>query len=171
MKNIPRFYYLLLLLWLPGLAVSQGHAGTDKTICLASTAKLGPETPCATCCYKWEPSTGLDDPSKPNPVVTGITSTIYAVTVSYPNGDYETDDVKVIVYDANISIYEPEYFAIETMIPEEKKKIPGAQTFVNLDNDDCDAEFDKDDDVVLGGDNELVKIKVTMHMTCCGGSV
>jgi hypothetical protein len=157
--------FFLLLLYLPGLVHSQGHAGPDKTICLSGTAKLGPETPCTTCCYKWEPSTGLDDPSKPNPVVTGITSTIYAVTVSYPNGDYETDDVKVIVYDANISIYEPEYFAIETMIPEEEKKIPGAQTFVNLDNDDCDAEFDKDDDVVLGGDNELVKIKVTMHIT------
>lgn len=44
------------------------------------------------------------------------------------------------------------------LIPDSEEQYPGAQTFVNLDNDDCDAHFDREDDIVQNGDNEFIKI-------------
>lgn len=164
MKRLFESLHLFLLL-LPLIAVGQNHAGDDKFICSNGTTKIGPQTPCKGCCYKWSPATNLDNPDIPNPTVSDLSvSRHYNVTVSLPNGDFEEDRVTVYVYNMSLSVFDPTFMLLpgqtETAIPEQKKQYPGAQTVVNIDNDDCDAFFDKDDDLVSNGDNEFVKIRI-----------
>jgi hypothetical protein len=151
------------MLLIPLLAQAQGFAGPDRSICTEGTTKLGGISTCTDCCYLWSPETGLDDPSKPNPTVSGLTKTQnYTVYISYPDGHYESDDVNVTVYDSDVQIFHPNYFKINTLIPENEEKVPGAQSYVNLDNDDCDKDFDIDDIIIEGGDNEFIKMRVMM---------
>lgn len=152
-----------ITLLIPLLAKAQGFAGPDRSICTEGSTKLGGTSTCNDCCYLWSPETGLDDPSKPNPTVSGLTKTQnYTVYISYPDGHYESDDVNVTVYDSDVQIFHPNYFKINTLIPENEEKVPGAQSYVNLDNDDCDKDFDIDDVIIEGGDNEFIKMRVIM---------
>ncbi len=159
--------YLFLLLTLSmNLAYAQGPAGPDRVICVSGSVQIGMPSECVNCCYQWSPTTGLDNPGIATPTVSGLTTTTYYnVTVSdMTSGDYITDNVTVTVYLPNIQIFEPEYRMHNTLIPDEEKKNPGSQTFVNLDNDDCDAHFDIDDNLVVGGDDDMIKIRVTMNV-------
>lgn len=152
-----------ITLLIPLLAKAQGFAGPDRSICTEGSTKLGGTSTCNDCCYLWSPETGLDDPSKPNPTVSELTKTQnYTVYISYPDGHYESDDVNVTVYDSDLQIFHPNYFKINTLIPENEEKVPGAQSYVNLDNDDCDQDFDIDDVIIEGGDNEFIKMRVIM---------
>jgi hypothetical protein len=152
-----------IMLLIPLLAKAQGFAGPDRSLCIGGTTKLGCTSTCTDCCYLWSPEKGLDDPSKPNPTVSGLTKTQnYTVYISYPDGHYESDDVNVTVYEADVQIFHPNYFKINTLIPETEEKIPGAQSYVNLDNDDCDKDFDIDDIIIQGGDDEFIKMRVIM---------
>lgn len=151
----------------------QDYAGEDKMICSGGTTKIGKISSCEPCCYKWSPTYGLDDPSKANPTVSGLTeSLIYSVTVSLPNGNFEVDHVTVYVYTSEIDIFKPRFLyslnAPDQMVTEDKQKIPGAQTMVNIDNDDCDGAFDREDDLVENGDDEFVKIRVQLSVDLPG---
>ena len=47
----------------------------------------------------WSPATNLDDPTKPNPVFTPGSNTIFTVTVTNSNGISDSDTVKITVSD------------------------------------------------------------------------
>lgn len=150
-------------------AISQNidFAGEDKLICTGGMTKIGSTAPCESCCFKWSPSKGLDNINKPDPVVSGLEeSTIYTVTVTYPDGNFVVDYMTVFVYSSNIDIFSPRFILAnnspDQMIPVNKKKIPGAQTMVNIDNDDNDEFFDNEDDEISGGDDEFVKIRLQL---------
>jgi hypothetical protein len=161
----------LCFIFLPFLAFSQDYGGEDKFTCSGGTTNIGTPTPCQECCYKWYPTTGLDNPNSSNPKVSGLTeSTIYSVTVSLPSGDYVEDFVTVYVYSMQLSIFKPLFMTggSEVMVPDAIKKTIGAQTMVNIDNDDCDDKFDNTDNSVVGGDDEFIKIRVTMNVDLPG---
>ena len=75
---------------------------------------------------------------------------------------------KVIVFNVDCEIYKPKVIdPDETMIPDASEMTTGSVTFVNLDNDDNDSKLDYNgagmhDDVVTGGDDELVKVKLKL---------
>jgi hypothetical protein len=159
------FYFYLaktsLLFLLPFVSLAQSPAGKDRAICGSGKTQLGEEFSCKGCCFKWSPEAGLDDPSLQQPLVSNLSSTTnYSVTVSYPDGNYISDEVKVTVYDADLQAYHPHYYLYNTMLPEEEEKIPGVQSFVNFDNDDCDESYDHLDENVLWGDNEFIKLRI-----------
>jgi hypothetical protein len=73
------------------------------------------------------------------------------------------DRVGFTVVEINLQIHMPSVLVpVESMIPEADKLSKGSVTFVNLDNDDLDDVFDSDpgetEVLILGGDNELVKV-------------
>ncbi len=161
-----RLIAIVLILYSGGsvvLAQNPGFAGRDRSICPSGYTTIGSPSTCTGCCYVWSPQAGLDDPTKPNPTVSGISvSTNYAVTISDPDGNYTTDDVNVTVYESDLQVWHPNYHLFNTMLDPSQEKLPGVQSFVNWDNDDCDMDFDLEDDEVLGGDNELIKLRVLM---------
>ena len=57
--------------------------------------------------------------------------------------------------------------SFESLVPDEDELTQGSVTFVNLDNDDNDDQFDYDgqysDAIVIGGDNELIPIKLKIQ--------
>jgi hypothetical protein len=161
----------LCFIFLPFLALTQDYGGEDKFTCSGGTTNIGTPTPCQECCYKWYPTSGLDNPNSSNPKVSGLSeSTIYSVTVSLPSGDYVEDYVTVYVYSMQMSIFKPLFMTggNEVVVPDAEKKSKGAQTMVNIDNDDCDDKFDNTDNSVVGGDDEFIKIRVTMNVDLPG---
>ncbi len=73
------------------------------------------------------------------------------------------DTVKLTVVDMDIDIYMPKALDSTTsMIPRAEANSIGSVTFVNLDDDDKDGKFDVDDDVVDTGDDDLVKLVMTV---------
>jgi hypothetical protein len=84
-----------------------------------------------------------------------------------PDGMYDRISFTVLFVD--MEIYKPKVVHLaEPMIPDPDELSKGSVTFVNLDNDDNDSKFDYDgagahDDVVAGGDDELVKIKLKLQ--------
>ena len=119
-------------------------------------------------CYFWTNDDSpiyqnlLDNLNVPNPTLKNapLTSTTYKVTVIDDNGNKFTDEVKVFVYELKMEIYHPKVFNNGVNVLAGGL---GAQTFINIDNDDKDAEFDIDDEMVEGGDNELAKIKASIR--------
>lgn len=174
MKHVLKILCLWLCIPFSGHAQTQDHAGEDKLVCAGGTTQLGPTTPCTDCCYKWSPGTNLDDPNVANPTVSGINeSRLYSVTVSLPNGNYEVDYVTVYVYSIDVAIFKPRFLSGnpnvgEQQVPESLEETIGAQTMVNIDNDDCDAAFDNQDNLISGGDDEFVKIKISMSVDLPG---
>ncbi|MFP4459091.1 MAG: gliding motility-associated C-terminal domain-containing protein [Candidatus Zixiibacteriota bacterium] len=76
-------------------------AGDDEIICRDETYELG-GTPTATgghgaLNYSWTPTTGLDDPTSPNPNATVSTTTTYTVTVTDEIGCEETDEITITI--------------------------------------------------------------------------
>jgi hypothetical protein len=84
-----------------------------------------------------------------------------------PDGMYDRVSFTVLLVD--LEIYKPKVIDLnELMLPDVSEMSTGSVTFVNLDNDDNDPKFDYDgagahDDVVAGGDDELVRIKLKLH--------
>ncbi len=73
---------------------------------------------------------------------------------------------------ADLIIHKPKVLdASESDIPEKDELKKGGLTFVNLDNDDNDAEFDNVDNDVATGDNELTKLRLTLDKAVKKGEV
>jgi hypothetical protein len=160
-KHVYLTFLLLFAYSVSAWTQGQNPAGPDRSMCKDGVTIIGAPSTCSECCYKWSPETGLNDPNLPNPTVLGLSvSMTYAVTISYPDGNYVTDDVNVTVYDAEIQVWHPDYHLPNTMLDPSQVKVPGVQSFVNLDNDDCDLDFDLDDTEVTGGDNEFIKLRI-----------
>lgn len=81
----------------------------------------------------------------------------------------------------DLTIYKPQVIdKNEPAIPEDDELCKGAQTFVNLDNDDQDGKYDIDDSPVKDEtgadspdklDDELVKLLITLKPEATGGTV
>ncbi|MBS1746817.1 MAG: gliding motility-associated C-terminal domain-containing protein [Bacteroidetes bacterium] len=63
--------------------------------------------------YKWDPIIGLSDPFIANPVLnlTGLPDTVlYSVRVSTPEGCYNTDSIKIIIFNSQPEVFIPTAF-------------------------------------------------------------
>jgi PKD repeat protein len=69
-------------------------AGFDTTICMGSSASLSATGASS---YSWSPSTGLSNPTIPNPTASPTTTTTYTVTGSDINGCVANDMVFITV--------------------------------------------------------------------------
>lgn len=85
-------------------------AGNDTTIVVNQPLQLNAS---GGTIYLWSPNTGMNDPNIFNPIVTlgpQYDSITYRVLVSTPEGCSATDDIKVIVFKSNPSIFIPSAF-------------------------------------------------------------
>jgi len=87
--------------------ILQANAGKDTTIIEGSSCILG-AMPSAfdgygQYQYLWSPSTGLDDPTKSNPIASPALTTIYQLTVTDANHCISMDEVQVGVTASGIS--------------------------------------------------------------------
>ena len=152
-------------------------AGDDKVVCL-SVAALGVvigcddggSTECADLCYEWAPAQGLaeSDRKNKNPTVYPTAETTYTVIVSNKEGNLVGDakSITVFVIGLEIVLYKPRVITgnTTTLVTD---PVLGAQTFVNLDNDDNDNFYDNDlleptGLGVVGGDDELVRVELRL---------
>jgi large repetitive protein len=101
-KNYYLYLFLFSSLFLVQNNFAQGcsaDAGTNQTICAGGPAQLsgsGTINGGGTPTYTWSPSTGLNDPSIPNPVASPTVTTTYTLTVS-GSGCNSTDQVTITV--------------------------------------------------------------------------
>lgn len=72
------------------------NAGPDVSLCKGGTLLLG-EAPISGNTYKWQPSVGLDDPVKSNPMANPAITTEYYLTVTNSSGCTAMDTVMVSV--------------------------------------------------------------------------
>ena len=71
------------------------------------------------------------------------------------------ETVEIIFIKIDYQIFLPKVInTSEPIVPDNLKDSQGSVTFVNLDNDDNDSKYDKNDDVVARGDDELVRMRV-----------
>ncbi|MBV6652897.1 MAG: hypothetical protein KI786_04030, partial [Mameliella sp.] len=90
----------------------------------------------------------------------------YGVTVTDVNGCTAKQDFSITVLSENmeldLSIYKPEALAgNDTTLVVAEDSI-GAMAFLNIDNDDGDRKSDLEDNEVEGGDNDLMRLVVTL---------
>lgn len=84
-------------------ALPDADAGKDARICKDGVIRIG--TPAAPgCSYRWEPNTGLDDPTHAQPLASPLTTTKYILTVTTATGCSATDSVVVTVGNINASV-------------------------------------------------------------------
>lgn len=90
----------------------------------------------------------------------------------YPdNAGYLTVEVYAPLQ-TDLEIYKPGVIDVaQSMIPDADELTIGSATFVNLDNDDNDGKFDDTDDVVTGGDDELVKLVLKVKAPFSGSQI
>ena len=72
------------------------NAGPNQTLCKGETSQLG-ELPQDGYKYLWQPTTGLDNPTKSNPLVTPSESNIYILTVTNSNGCTSKDTTEIVI--------------------------------------------------------------------------
>ena len=152
---------------------SPDFAGPDQYICLGNDVVIGcndggsPE--CAGLCYEWAPAPGMpvSERMKKNPKVQPQSETVYSVSVSTVNGDHlGTSSVTVFVVRMEIVLYKPKVIAGNVTTLADPSR--GAQTFLNIDNDDNDLYYDNHPDEpighgVQGGDDELVRVELKLQ--------
>jgi hypothetical protein len=99
------------------------------------------------------------------------------ITVTIQNSGVQAADTPVVkqfkikVREVDLQIHKPKVIdSTETMIPEDDELCKGAQTFVNLDNDDKDAKFDTGaTDTDVTGEDEMVKVILRLGGTDAKG--
>jgi PKD repeat protein len=139
----------------------QASGGTN-TIFNFTVASEHPD--CANVTYQWEFDDG-ETSALQNPTHTfgGYRTFHPKVTVacqSCPQSKV-VEQLTVAVAAVNLVLHRPKGIdPAEPEIPHDLKLTVGAQTFVNLDNDDGDSLFDFEEDTIVGGDDELVKVRI-----------
>jgi len=126
--------------------------------------------------YSWSAARGaFPDHSGSAETLGRISTAIYkapdtagddTIKVIIRNRGIQADDPPVIeqleikVREVDLRIHKPKVIdPAETMIPEDEELCKGAQTFVNLDNDDNDGKFDTGTtDSEVPGEDEMVKV-------------
>jgi hypothetical protein len=162
-KNIILIFFLLLgQHWLN----AQNFCADYKFICKGGIDEkgIGLRTNDSTFCYKWnDPDKLLNDANSPNPKIKKALDRKqeFTVKVTTPDGDLFEDKITVLVYSLDLEISLPKIDG-GTAVAEADEQMVGSQTFINIDNDDADATPDLNDNLVQGGDNELMKLKGTI---------
>jgi hypothetical protein len=97
-------------------------------------------------CYQWAATPGMPESerNKQNPTVNPTETTTYTVSAKNieTGEDWGTSTMTVFVVKLEIVLYKPKVIAGNTTTPADPSL--GAQTFVNLDNDDNDTYYDND---------------------------
>ncbi len=149
-------------------ANSQIYTGPNQKICKGSCVILG-KAPVANYCYKWM-NQSLETISTSSTITVCPEETQnYYLNVTDQKGDLIVkEEVEVSVIDAvlNLTVYDAKVTFSQTeeyqAVSEEEEESIGAQTFVNLDNDDGDEYFDNDDaNVIASGDDELIRLEIS----------
>ena len=89
--------------------IPTANAGADLTICSGSSVIIG-GSPTGTpgtssnfiVQYDWQPTTGLNSNTDPNPTASPLVTTTYTVTVTDGNGCTDTDEITVTVNDGPV---------------------------------------------------------------------
>lgn len=150
----------------------EGLAGPDRYICPGGTTSIGNADLCRKCCTVWSPTTGLSDPGSMHTQVNGIMNTTqYILNYTTADGDLIADTVMVFVNTLDITLHKPAFIdPNEAAIPAAQALQQGAQTMVNLDDDDGDLIQDDGDAQVSSAnyadkDNEFIKIKISTKLS------
>ncbi len=170
MKSIKTQWCIItLLLFLSSIIYGQDkdiYAGPDQTICKGTCITLG-STPEKELCYEWKDEKGaviskksmiticeedFDDKATFSLVVTEGTNLIAEENVTVFESQ-ETLDLSI--YDAKVLLGKKQNYL---SITEKEEETSGAQTFVNIDNDDNDNQYDNIDNDVTIKDDELIKV-------------
>lgn len=163
-------------------ACDPDFAGPDQFLCKQTPAlsvqigcAMDPANPeCSDLCFLWDPAPGLNpaDNMKSNPTVNPTVTTTYKVKVKNtknptpsPCGGTISYEVTVYVIELELVLYKPKVIAGNTTTP--ANPATGAQTFVNLDNDDNDiyydnAKFEQSTGGIAGGDDELIRAELRL---------
>jgi len=85
------------------------NAGPDKEICSGQSVTLG-GNPTASggakpYTYSWTPTTGLNDPTAPNPIATSAATTEYTVEVADASGAKATDKIVVTAKPCAVTVF------------------------------------------------------------------
>ncbi len=178
---LKKYIFLLLLLFsisktgfsqISNNLCQKTYAGCDLFSCLESGAigrvLGGSRNSTSTKCFRWKPADKLSSPSEPNPTIsTRLTeSTEFTVCLTNDDGSITEEKVMVYIYSVELEIYDaPIFNPNDIPVPKNDRATIGAQTFVNIDNDDhlTDEDYDLEDDFVDGGDNELFKLKAMIR--------
>lgn len=168
MKIKTLFFTLLLLFSIKIYGQQKDFCPDYKLLCKGEipTAGIGYAANNPNYCYKWSPSGLLQNATVPNPVLTDALTekTTFTVKVTTPDGELFEDQITIFVYSLDLEIYLPQIDGGAAVAEADEESI-GSQTFINIDNDDKDAIPDLNDNEVVGGDNELVKLraKITFY--------
>ncbi|MCH8318537.1 MAG: PKD domain-containing protein, partial [Bacteroidetes bacterium] len=73
------------------------EAGVNDTICAGDSIVIGPPIVDTTLSYSWFPTTGLNDPTIPNPIAFPIDTTEYILTVIDINGCIDSSNIVISV--------------------------------------------------------------------------
>ncbi|MBN8684986.1 MAG: hypothetical protein J0L99_20230 [Chitinophagales bacterium] len=172
-RSIFFFAVLYVLFSIPAsLMAQEGLAGPDRYICPGGTTSIGNADLCRKCCTVWSPATGLSDPGSMHTEVNGIMNTTqYILHYTTAEGDLIADTVMVFVNTIDITLHKPAFIdPAESAIPAAQALQQGAQTMVNLDDDDGDLIQDDGDTQVSSTiykdkDNEFIKIKIATKLS------
>lgn len=145
--------------------------GEHKIICQGGSTTIGSDLgECKNCC-KWTPAMALDDPTNTMPTVSGLTTTTEYIreTADATGNVIARERVIVYVCSIDLDIYKPLFLndpadPTEKLVNESSEESVGAQTFVNLDSDDNDFDFDINDNLVTGGDDEFIKLEIKLTL-------
>ncbi len=150
----------------PFLIYSQVYTGSNQKICRGGCVELG-KNPIDGYCYKWIDDTSNTISTASTAIVCPEESTAYRLNVTNNDGQLiATEEVEVNVIDEllNLTIYDAKvtFDDNEEYLPisEEEEESIGAQTFVNLDNDDENKYFDNESEIVETGDDELMRLEI-----------
>ncbi len=80
------------------------NAGVDVTINQGESTSLMATISGGVATYSWFPSSGVNDPTIPNPVVSPTTTTTYIVTADFGGGCVDTDTIEVNVMNPGCTI-------------------------------------------------------------------
>ena len=141
----------------------QAAGGTNASFEFTVTSE---HPDCVNVAYRWEFDDGETSTAQnPSHTFHGYRTYHPKVTVacqSCPDSK-STDPVTVVVAPIHLVLHKPKRIdPSEPPIPHDIKLTVGAQTFVNLDNDDVDSAFDNEENDVVGGDDELLKVRIQL---------
>ncbi len=170
-KNTTLIFFLLLLQQTM-IAQVKRFCPEQVFLCVNATSSSGlgyDSNPTKGHCYKWtgpNPNTQyFTDDSSPNPKLKVIpgNSLTFEVTVTTDDGNMIVNKVNVYIYELKLEIFHSRVMD-ENNLTNVLAGVNGAQTFINIDNDDNDNDFDISDKEVTGGDNELMKLKASINV-------
>ncbi len=166
MKQITIIIPILFFVFINSM-YAQEYTGPDQEICKGGCVVLGYDSD-EDYCYKWTNKAGETLSTSSTLTACPEVSELYLLNITDGNGQLiaeEEVNVTVINEVLNLTIYDAKVFFINNQeylpVSEEEEESIGAQTFVNLDNDDENKYFDNESEMVETEDDELIKLEIS----------